>query len=69
MSSPSLQIGQKLNESIWIKLCDLVPNVFTVSRGVASDVKILIPGVWNTAEVPYNVNFLKKWSNQLAILQ
>ena len=63
--SPSLQIGQKLNESIWIKLCDLVPLVvFTVSRGV----KILIPGVWNTAEVPYNIDFFKKWSNQLAIL-
>ena len=55
--STSLQRGQKLDESIWPKLCNLVPKVSNRSRGVASDVEMLISGVCNTTGVPKKLMF------------
>ena len=52
VNSSSVQIGQKLNESIWTKLCNLVPKVFNRSRGVATDVEILVSGVRDATGVP-----------------
>ena len=69
VSSPSVQIGQKLNESIWTKLCHLIQKVSNVSRGVSTDVKILIPCVWNATEGPKHINCFKTWSNQLEFLR
>ena len=57
--SPSIQIGQKRNESIWTKLCHLVPKVSNGSRSVATDVEILISGVRNATEFTKHSNCFK----------